>query len=186
MGRPRDSSRDMAILDATRSLLTEVGYEQLSMEAVAGRSGAAKTTIYRRYRDKAALVAAAVERRAPAKPPQPAGESLRENVHSVATWLAQSISEQDVGLLGALFAGMRNDAQLAQAMRQILRRDQTAMTDGLVRQAAEQLAPGAAPLFAEVASAMIVQRIVVVGEPCDAAFLAHLVDDILLPLLRRT
>ena len=106
MGRPRDSSRDQAILDATLSLLTEVGYEQLSMEAVAGRSGAAKTTIYRRYRDKAALVAAAVERRAPAKPPQPAGESLREDVHSLAAWLARSISEQDVGLLGALFTGI--------------------------------------------------------------------------------
>jgi AcrR family transcriptional regulator len=186
MGRPRDSSRDLAIFDATLSLLTEVGYERLSVEAVAGRSGAAKTTIYRRYRDKAALVAAAVERRAPAKPPQPVGDSLREDVHSLAAWLARSISEQDVGLLGALFAGMRNDARLAQAMRRILRRDETAMTDGLVRQAAERLAPGAATLFAEVAPAMIVQRIVVVGEPCDAAFVAHLVDDILLPLLRRT
>lgn len=186
MGRPRDSGRDLAILDATLALLTEVGYEQLSMEAVASRSGAAKTTIYRRYRDKAELVAAAVEHRAPAKPPQPEGESLRENVHSLATWLAQSISEQDVGLLGALFAGMRSDARLAQAMRRILQRDETAMTDGLVRQAAERLAPGAAPLFAEVASAAIVFRIVVVGEPCDAAFVAHLVDDILLPLLRRT
>jgi AcrR family transcriptional regulator len=185
-GRPRDSSRDLAIFDATLSLLTEVGYEQLSMEAVARRSGAAKTTIYRRYRDKAALVAAAVERRAPAKPPQLAGESLREVVHSLAAWLAQSISEQDVGLLGALFAAMRNDARLAQAMRRILQRDETAMTDGLVRQAAERLAPGAATLFAEVAPAVIVQRIVVAGEPCDAAFVAHLVDDILLPLLRRT
>ena len=186
LGRPRDSSRDLAILDATLSLLTEVGYEQLSMEAVAGRSGVAKTTIYRRYPDKAALVAAAVERRAPAKPPRPAGASLREDVHSLTAWLARSISEQDVGLLGALFTGMRNDARLAQAMRQILRRDQTAMTDELVRQAGERLAPGAATLFAEVASAMIVQRVVVVGEPCDAAFVAHLVDDILLPLLRRT
>ncbi|WP_258081275.1 TetR/AcrR family transcriptional regulator [Nocardia nova] len=52
----------MAILDATLSLLTEVDYEHLSMESVANRSGAAKTTIYRRYPDKAALVAAAVER----------------------------------------------------------------------------------------------------------------------------
>jgi AcrR family transcriptional regulator len=185
MGRPRDSGRDLAILDATLALLTEVGYEQLSMEAVAGRSGAAKTTIYRRYRDKAALVAAAVERRAPAKPPQPAGESLREVVHSLAAWLARSISEQDVGLLGAVFAGMRNDARLAQAMRRILRRDETAMTDRLVRHAAE-LAPEAATLFAEVAPAVITHRVVVVGEPCDAAFVAHLVDDILLPLLRRT
>ncbi|MEU4520409.1 TetR/AcrR family transcriptional regulator [Amycolatopsis sp. NPDC024027] len=182
-GRPRDHARDLAILDATLSLLTEVGYEQLSIEAVAGRSGAAKTTIYRRYRDKAALVTAAVERRAPAKPPQPAGESLRENVHSLATWLARSISEQDVGLLGALFTGMRTDARLAREMRQILRRDQTAMIDRL---GAEPLAPGAGALFAEVAPAVIVHRLVVVGEPCDAAFVAHLVDDILLPLLRRT
>jgi hypothetical protein len=31
---------------------------------------------------------------------------------------------------------------------------------------------------------VIVHRIVVAGEPCDAPFIAHLVDDILLPLLR--
>lgn len=184
MGRPRDSGRDLAILDATLALLTEVGYEQLSMEAVAGRSGAAKTTIYRRYPDKATLVAAAVERRAPATPPHLGGESLRADVRSLTAWLARSISEQDVGLLGALFAGMRNDVQLALAMRRILRRDETAMTDRLVRHAAE-LAPEAATLFAEVAPAVITHRIVVVGEPCDAAFVTHLVDDILLPLLRR-
>jgi AcrR family transcriptional regulator len=186
MGRPRDSRRDLAILDATLSLLAEVGYEQLSMEAVAGRSGAAKTTIYRRYRDKAALVAAAVEHRSPATPPQPAGRSLREDLLFLVTWLARSIAEQEVGLLGALFAGMRNDARLAQEMRRILRRDETAMADGLLRQASEQLAPGAAWLFAEVAPAVIVHRIVVAGELCDAAFVAHLVDDILLPLLLDT
>jgi AcrR family transcriptional regulator len=184
LGRPRDSGRDLAILDATLSLLTEVGYEQLSMEAVAGRSGAAKTTIYRRYRDKAELVAAAVEHRAPARPPQLSGGSLRESLLSMVAWLARSIADQEVGLLGALFAGMRNDARLAQEMRRILRRDETAMTDRFVRQAAEQLAAGAATLFAEVAPAVIVHRIVVAGEPCDAAFVAHLVDDILMPLLR--
>ncbi|MEV6631802.1 TetR/AcrR family transcriptional regulator [Actinoplanes sp. NPDC051470] len=186
MGRPRDSRRDQAILDATLSLLTEVGYEQLSMEAVAGRSEVAKTTIYRRYRDKAALVAAAVRHRSPATPAQPAGKSLREDLLSLVKWLARSIAEQEVGLLGALFAGMRNDARLAQEMRQILRRDETAMTDGLLRQAAEPLAPGAAALFAEVAPAVILHRIVVAGKPCDAAFVAHLVDDILLPLMRNT
>jgi AcrR family transcriptional regulator len=184
LGRPRDSSRDLAILDATLSLLTEVGYEQLSMEAVAVRSGVAKTTIYRRYRDKAALVAGAVGHRAPAGPPQPGGKGLREDLLSLVGWLARSIAEQEIGLLGALFAGMRNDARLAEEMRQILRRDETAMTDAVIRQAAEQLAPGAAALFAEVAPAVIVHRIVVAAEPCDATFVAHLVDDILMPLLR--
>jgi len=184
MGRPRDSGRDLAIFDATLSLLIEVGYERLSMEAVADRSGAAKTTIYRRYRDKAALVAAAVEQRAPARPPQLNGESLREDLLSLVAWLAQSIAEQDVGLLGAMFAGMRHDARLAAEMRRVLRRDETAMTDGFVHRAAEHLAPEAATLLAEVAPAVIMHRVVVANEPCDAAFVAHLVDDILLPLLR--
>lgn len=185
MGRPRDAGRDLAILDATLALLTEVGYEPLSMEAVASRSGAAKTTIYRRYRDKAALVAAAVEHRSPATPPQPEGEDFRTDLLSLVTWLARSIAEQEVGLLGALFAGMRSDARLAEEMRRILRRDEAAMADGFLRQAGEQLVPGAATLFAEVAPAVIVHRVVITGEPCDDAFVAHLVDDILLPLLGR-
>ncbi|MFI5909529.1 TetR/AcrR family transcriptional regulator [Dactylosporangium sp. NPDC051541] len=186
MGRPRDSGRDLAILDATRSLLTEAGYEQLSIEAVAARSGAAKTTIYRRYRDKAALVAAAVDGRPPAAPPPPAGKDLRADLLAVVGWLAQSVAGQAVGLLGALFTGLRNDPRLAQEMRRILRRDEAAMFDELVRRATEPLVPGAAALLAEVAPAVIVHRVVVVGEPCDAAFVTHLVDDILRPLLRRS
>ncbi|MEU6848872.1 TetR/AcrR family transcriptional regulator [Actinacidiphila alni] len=187
MGRPRDSSRDLAILEAALALLAEVGYEQLSMEAVASRSGAAKTTIYRRYRDKAALVAAAVEHRSNATPPEPAAGDLRGDLLGLVTWLAGQIAEEEIGLLGALFAGMRSDARLAEEMRRILRRDEAAMTDEPLRKAirhGEQLTPRAAEVFAEVAPAVIVHRIVIAGEPCDEPFIEHLVDDILLPLLR--
>jgi AcrR family transcriptional regulator len=187
MGRPRDTSRDLAILDATLALLTEVGYEQLSMEAIASRSGAAKTTIYRRYRDKAALVAAAVEHRSHATPPEPVEGDLRGDLLGLVTWLGRQIAEQEIGLLGALFAGMRSDARLAEEMRRILRRDEAAMTDAPLRKAVghgERLTPRAAELFAEVAPAVIVHRIVIAGEPCDEPFIEHLVDDILLPLLR--
>src|SRR5262249_43150670 len=41
-----------AVLDATRELLTEGDVRSLTVEAVAARSGVAKTTIYRRWRDK--------------------------------------------------------------------------------------------------------------------------------------
>src|SRR5499427_6425677 len=49
-----------AILDATRELLSEGGVRALTVEAVAARSGVAKTTIYRRWRDKWALALDAV------------------------------------------------------------------------------------------------------------------------------
>jgi AcrR family transcriptional regulator len=50
-----------AILDATRGLLAEEGgVRALTVEAVAARSGVAKTTIYRRWRDKWELALDAV------------------------------------------------------------------------------------------------------------------------------
>ncbi|WP_037570062.1 TetR/AcrR family transcriptional regulator [Phaeacidiphilus oryzae] len=186
-GRPRDAGRDLAILDATLRLLTEVGYDQLSMEGVAARAGVAKTTVYRRYRDKAALVAAAVDRRAGGTPPETDAGDLRTQLLVQVRWLARQIAEQEIGLLGALFAGMRGDPALAAEMRRIRRRDEAAMTDQPLRRAAEhgeRLAPAAAELFAEVAPAVIVHRIVFTDLSCDEPFVEHLVDDILLPLLR--
>src|SRR5262252_8165191 len=49
-----------AILDATRELLAEGDVGSLTVEAVAARSGVAKTTIYRRWRDKWELALDAV------------------------------------------------------------------------------------------------------------------------------
>ena len=58
-GRAERSRR--AILDATRDLLGEKGdIGSLTIEAVAARSGVAKTTIYRRWRDKWELALDAV------------------------------------------------------------------------------------------------------------------------------
>jgi AcrR family transcriptional regulator len=45
-----------AILDATSALLTETTVQRLSIEAIASRAGVGKTTIYRWWPSKAALV----------------------------------------------------------------------------------------------------------------------------------
>ena len=56
----RGEAVDAVILDAARDLLLRDGYGALSIEAVVERTGVAKTTIYRRYRNKADLATAAV------------------------------------------------------------------------------------------------------------------------------
>jgi AcrR family transcriptional regulator len=59
--RPTRRARsEHAILEATRALLAEVGVQGLTIEGVAARSGVAKTTIYRRWRDRDELALAAV------------------------------------------------------------------------------------------------------------------------------
>jgi AcrR family transcriptional regulator len=61
-GRPRSIQSHQAMLQATLELLAEVGFDAMSIDAIAARAGVGKTTIYRRYASKAELVADAIER----------------------------------------------------------------------------------------------------------------------------
>jgi AcrR family transcriptional regulator len=60
-GRPLDATRDAAILDATANLLSEVGWDRLTMRAVAERAGVSLATIYRRWDTKTELALAALD-----------------------------------------------------------------------------------------------------------------------------
>jgi AcrR family transcriptional regulator len=60
-GRPRSVKSHQAILQATLELLAEVGFDRMSIEAIAARAKVGKTTIYRRYKTKEELVADAIE-----------------------------------------------------------------------------------------------------------------------------
>ena len=51
--------------EATLTLLRERGFARMSMEAVATVAGVGKPAIYRRFRDKAELVATVIEGRLP-------------------------------------------------------------------------------------------------------------------------
>jgi AcrR family transcriptional regulator len=60
-GRPRDPQVDVAIVDAVLAVLADVPYSKMRMDDVAQRAGVAKTTLYRRYPSKVALVRATLE-----------------------------------------------------------------------------------------------------------------------------
>jgi len=59
-GRPRRAGADEEILAVALELLREKGYRDLNVDEVAERAGVAKTTVYRRWPTKGALVAAVI------------------------------------------------------------------------------------------------------------------------------
>jgi AcrR family transcriptional regulator len=60
-GRPRDPSVDQAILRAALELFIEYGIAGASIEKIAKQAGVGKTSIYRRWTSREALLAQAIE-----------------------------------------------------------------------------------------------------------------------------
>lgn len=80
-GRPRNEAADHAILESTIALLGERGYRDFNVDVISERTGVAKTTIYRRWPSKAALVAAAI---APMPPLTDAESIVTDTEHALA------------------------------------------------------------------------------------------------------
>ena len=80
-----------AVLDATSALLTEVGYDQLSIDDVASRAGVHKTTVYRRWPTKPALIADAARVQSAKDVPIPDTGTLLGDLQALAREVARSI-----------------------------------------------------------------------------------------------
>jgi AcrR family transcriptional regulator len=87
-GRPRSPEIDARLIDATLSLLREAGPGAVNIQAVAERSGIAKTTIYRRYRNRDAMLRAAIESTV-TPPSDPPSADVRGRV----TWALRQVRE---------------------------------------------------------------------------------------------
>ncbi|HEU5030248.1 MAG TPA: TetR/AcrR family transcriptional regulator [Spirillospora sp.] len=87
-GRPRSERAEKAIIEATLDLLAaESGVAGVSIEAVAARAGVGKTTIYRRWPSKEALIVGALGA-AKGELPAPPGASAREDLLEIARTFA--------------------------------------------------------------------------------------------------
>ncbi|MGB5759294.1 MAG: TetR/AcrR family transcriptional regulator [Acidimicrobiales bacterium] len=59
-GRPRNADIDVAVLTAARKQLANVGYESMSLMAIAEEAGTTRQALYRRWPTKADLATAAI------------------------------------------------------------------------------------------------------------------------------
>ena len=72
-GRPRSEQARRAVLDAAHALFNDGGYAAATVEAIAARSGVAKTTIYQWWPNRAALLVDVLVAEASAIAPPPGG-----------------------------------------------------------------------------------------------------------------
>lgn len=79
-GRPRDRSIDAGIVDAALAELACKGYAAFSLASVAEAAGTTRPALYRRWKDKTALVVDAVAQLAEADPPAVTGEPFTDLV----------------------------------------------------------------------------------------------------------
>lgn len=183
----RGAARQDAILAATLELLAESGYDQLTMDAVAARARCSKATIYRRWPGKAELVVAAVRRHAgDPVPAAPDTGTLRGDLVAALTAMRASLAGQDAALLLGLMMATGRDPELASVVRtQVLGTKREVFGAAVARAVSRGDLPGSAGhgLLAEIGSAMLLSRLLVTGEPLDDAFVAQLVDAVLLPVL---
>ncbi|MGP3963786.1 TetR/AcrR family transcriptional regulator [Nonomuraea sp. 3N208] len=183
---PLDPERDRAILDATMELLSEVGYDRMTVDQIAKRAKASKATIYRRWAGKPELVVDVICRRFDMDPPlgQDTG-SLRGDLAAIFRSLCQVVERKHTLVIG-LSSTLVSNQELARTLRTHMQAKDLGDVKTLLDQAVErgELAGAVDParLFA-IAEALVWHRLIFNGPPLDEAFVAESVDRVLLPVV---
>jgi len=168
----RTSQVRSAVLDATLNVLAELGYSDLSIERIAEMSGVNKSTIYRRWQTKEAVLAAAVDEVAADVFPLPATGSIEEDLRSFGRLLVDFLTNDSSAVAGtvrALFSDAAREPQIAQLKRTFFagrHREAANMVDAAIKQGELPADVDSRELVGLVA-APIYYRKLVTEEPLD-------------------
>lgn len=184
-GRPLDTSRDVAIREAALELLAEIGYDRLTIDAVAARAHASKVTIYRRWSGKAELVVDALGCRSGGEPPDVDTGSLRGDLDAIAQRSGSSDSRADGRLIIGLITALARDAELRLAFRRRLVDPRIAAMKRIFERAVargEVAEERNLDLLVSLYPALTFHHLLLHGEMPDAGFSERVVNDVVLPL----
>ena len=186
-GRPRDPSRDQAIIDAAIDVLVRDGYDRLSMEGVAAAAGVGKATVYRRWGSKAELVIDAMASLKPAIDTIDTG-SLDGDIELMIVASCSPRSQRSLQVMVSICSALPREPDLLEAFKTRFTEPRIALiTEMLVR------ARGRGELGADVDVAMaaslvpslMLQRALMTGQPAGRVYAEQVVGSVLLPVLGR-
>ncbi|MEY9967485.1 AcrR family transcriptional regulator [Streptacidiphilus sp. MAP12-16] len=183
------SEREAELYQAVIDLVREVGYEALTMDAVAARSRSSKATLYRQWQGKPQLVAAAMRHTAPVAMQHIDTGSLRGDLHELARQLG-SAAAKDTVFLSAIGHAVQQNADLAAALREMLVEPERAVLDGLLQRAVDRgevrADAAAAEFFAHMLLGALPSRKILEDRFADADYMIRYVDAVVLPALRNS
>jgi AcrR family transcriptional regulator len=181
-----------AILDATRELLAQDGdVRSLTVETVAARSGVAKTTIYRRWRDKweLALDAVMIDMLPRFDEPVDVGDTRKELLTFVNSVVRMMASTPMGPAMQGLVSQIATDPDLARVYReQVVQPRLTQLAPVIQRGIArgDLRADTEVRLVHELLLGPIFYRLLLSGAPLDRNLGPRLVDAILAGFTPRT
>jgi AcrR family transcriptional regulator len=166
-------------------LLTEVGYDGVTMDRVATRARAGKATIYRRWPSKNALVVDAVTSFTEQTMQVPDTGSIRTDMVAFLVAFHESIGGDQAKILAELVSRMPRDAELRQTLRDGLWSQRQTAAEIIVERAVArgEIRPDVdRTVIIELGTALVLQRVLMSADRVDRTFLEHIVDDVMLRL----
>lgn len=185
--RRRGEALEHAILGAAVAEISEVGYDSMSMEAVAARAHTGKAALYRRWSAKEDLAVEALQCLLPPCGEMPETGSVRGDLIELLGRMAAVMTSPAGLAMQSLMGSQQCGPDMIQTVHGRVIEPRKQMMLGVLRRGAErgEVRPDAVTmLVAEVGPALIVQRILGEGPPVGRAFVEEIVDQVVMPLLR--
>jgi AcrR family transcriptional regulator len=188
--RPRvEGERESEVLDAALVLLAKVGYDRLTMDAVAAEARASKATLYRRWSTKSSLVVDAIlkSKEALQLPVVDTG-SLREDLIQMACGHGGLSDDRSAQVMAGVVTALHHDPDFAAEFRARVvgpKIEATRRVFERARARGEITADLDLDLLSPALAGIILHRSFVLGLSADAKTVTRVVDEIILPAATR-
>lgn len=179
---PRVERSRRVIRQAALAELAEAGYGGFTMESVARRARVGKSTIYRHWTNRLALLADALETLNEQPPPQPGSGTARQRVEQLLRHLVEALADP---VLSATNSALIEAAEHEPAVREFYRDYSARRRQSLIDTIAEGIAAGDFPpgVNPDLASLALVGPIfysrLVVGHTLASTQIPELIDHVL-------
>jgi TetR/AcrR family transcriptional regulator of autoinduction and epiphytic fitness len=178
---PRVERTRRLVMKAAIALLAESGYAGTTVEAVAARSGVAKSTIYRHWPSRFELINDAFHELKPV-PPEPTEGDVRDRVVAFLEYVARTVAASPwSSCLPALIDAAERDPDCRQLHNQMSRAGRQRLVDLLDggRERGELPADLDVEVMADALAGPIFMRRLMGDEPFDPTAVRHLVEQLL-------